>query len=481
MAARAAEPGVHGRETGRYRRSESGMRIIQGCAQDVLPTLPERSVHCVVTSPPYWSLRDYGIAPSIWGGDPECAHSWQNVWHYREGGNLVSSSDAFSEPGRQNAARLQETRWREHTWCSRCGAWRGCLGLEPSVADYISHLVLTFREVWRVLRDDGTLWLNLGDAYAGSWGNFHPTGKGGQRPKRTERYARRAYRDTRFKPPAASAAGPFKPKDLLMLPHRVAIALQEAGWTVRSDVVWAKPNPVPESVGDRPTRAHEYVFLLAKARRYFYDADAVREPAKRRRASGAHSRFEQDLTPVSHKRSMKAEPLNGAHGTMGHDGNGHRYESVYSHPLGRNLRSVWEIASRGFPDAHFATFPEKLVEPCIRAGTSSKGCCPGCGTPWRRITEVEYVNPGNTQTNGPRSHFTARLEAERTTVDWQPGCDCDAGEPVPCTVLDPFAGSGTALRAAARLGRDAIGIEPKAEYVAMIRRRLHGVQTELFS
>ena len=189
-------------------------RIIQGDALERLRELPDRSVHCCVTSPPYFSLRDYGV--------------------------------------------------------------EGQIGLEDSVHEYVDRLAGVFAEVRRVLRDDGTLWLNLGDTYAGSWGKYGDAG-GGQREKQTDRFKRKAYRDTGLKPPSATPGDGIKPKDLFAQPWRLALRLQDDGWFLRADIIWQKKNPMPSSVKDRPTSAHEYIFLLAKQRFYYYDAEAIKE------------------------------------------------------------------------------------------------------------------------------------------------------------------------------------------------------------
>jgi hypothetical protein len=234
----------------------------------------------------------------------------------------------------------------------------------------------------------------------------------------------------------------LKPKDLVGIPWRVALALQADGWYLRSDVIWSKSNPVPEGVRDRPVRSHEYLFLLASQPRYFYDAEAVREAA-----AGA-GRINQPA-PAGAVRS------------------------------GRAQRSVWTLPTQRYHDAHFATFPERLVEPCILAGTSAVGCCPRCGRAWRREVCTRYVNPGNRRSNGPRSvqrrhespGFRKRLVRLVEGEAWRPDCNCNV-DPIPATVIDPFAGSATTLAVARRLGRGSIGIELSADYVDLARRRL---------
>ena len=263
--------------------------ILVGDALEQLRTLPDESVHCVVTSPPYWGLRDYG------------------------------------EPGQ--------------------------LGLEPTPDEYVANMVEVFREVRRVLRADGTLWINLGDSYAQS-GVSGPQGKSGDRSSRTF---------TAEGAQARSVSG-LKPKDLVGIPWRVAFALQADDWYLRSDIIWAKPNPMPESVTDRPTKAHEYLFLLSKAPRYFYDADAVREESKpsgwdRQRAKGEDT---WKYGRAAGGTGADATIRNGIGGTT-------------PHGAGRNRRTVWTIATQPYSGAHFAVMPPALVAPCIQAGCPAGG------------------------------------------------------------------------------------------------------------
>ena len=371
-------------------------RLLQGDALDVLETLEPQSVHCVVTSPPYWGLRDYGTD--------------------------------------------------------------GQLGLEATPEEYVRAMVTVFDRVWRVLRDDGTLWLNLGSSYAGG-------GRNSGNPLENTSAMQLTQIHSMNTGPAPVPDG-FKPKDMVPIPWMVAMALQAYGWYLRSDIIWSKPNPMPESVTDRPTKAHEYVFLLTKQPRYYYDAEAVREPhaeIDRRTAQGL-SRI-----PYNGKSNPETREFSGGADWLG------------QHPNGRNRRSVWTIATEAFSEAHFAVYPTALVKPCVLAGTSERGVCPACGKPWERVTERENmeIRPGpsrearsnggqlRTQVNG-----TMVKPPTSTTTGWRAGCGCDAGEPVPATVLDPFCGSGTTGLVALTYGRDFIGIDLSPEYLAMAERRI---------
>jgi len=426
-----------------------------GDALDVLRTLTDQSVQCCVTSPPYWGLRDYGT------------------------------------PGQ--------------------------LGLEPTPEAYVEKIVEIFSEIRRVLRKDGTLWLNMGDCYAtqpnGNVGNtgLHDGGQARRRIGSAKTYAHphdeddRTFRD---KPFNTIVAG-LKPKDLVGLPWLLAFALRADGWWLRSDIVWSKPNPMPESVTDRPTKAHEYVFLLSRSERYFYDAEAIREPAQYVGPNGPqHSPYGQGFT----RRSEERLPSGWNTGPGGDNGDrigryanhknvtrpdtkpGDRLHDLNQNwdaseangtaPLTRNKRSVWTIATQPYPGAHFATFPEALVEPCILAGTSERGACADCGAPWRRMVSVEYVKSpvhGDssvvgrhyaTGSNGWDGAAMPRVNRAATTSGWEPTCAHTSCSPVPCTVLDPFAGSGTTLAVAKGLDRDYIGIELNPAYVRLAERRL---------
>ena len=338
------------------------------------------------------------------------------------------------------------------------------LGLEPTPDEYVANMVNVFREVKRVLRDDGTLWLNLGDSFFGSWGNYggQNRGNGTQRDiTNGSQVPNPAYDGLeQFRPPTAGKIDGLKPKDLVGIPWRVAFALQADGWYLRSDIIWHKPNPMPESVTDRPTKAHEYIFLLSKSARYYYDAEAVREKSEGVTGGGFSQKYAEQ------------QP---AHGAMRLDrpaDNG-----------SRNRRTVWTIATAPYSGAHFATFPPKLVEPCILAGTSERGCCPACGAPWERVVERTTMVIDRSD----RTHELGRTRASgtmieppsATTTGWRPTCACPAHEPVPCLVLDPFNGSGTTGRVAVQHRRRYVGTELNPDYIALAHERTGRVQIEM--
>ena len=644
-----------------YWQSDAGT-IYQGHALEVLQALPDESVHCCVTSPPYWGLRDYGIEPQIWDAseNDHFDHSWRLPHEHVWGNKLPAAKEShtnegFAEYNRRNyrggghkaTEQAQNRPDNSGQFCQLCGAWRGSLGLEPTPELYIKHIVDIFREVKRVLRHDGTLFLNLGDSYMGSGGAHKEHHKNPGLSKSFERggvphaglcdtsgkelegcqdhgclckslcdVCREVYRSHRFHNSdllgsmlTASLSLPIqgnkvsqndhsptldfsllenhilnaiqnlghflnpsdelfrasqksmpaesfeqllaecsrrhdfslcllcsrsltsgvqefgykssarevisgdnqgsvfddeqqvlcnqnkdrvceccsdsyiqpqstidtewsqglKPKDLIGIPWRVAFALQADGWYLRSDIIWAKPNPMPESCTDRPTKAHEYLFLMSKNQKYYYDNEAIKEPQQeyerlrrlREKAKGLISKYN-----IASEGKTGQQPQSDS-GAVKNIQRRHELAEDGS----RNKRSVWTIATRPFPEAHFATFSPKLVEPCILAGTSEKGCCVECGAPWERVVEKGPVNmPETTLTawqRGPGSHdkipkgsysgkhsntdpqaagnrILKNTKAARDaggdhdnpfppskTIGWQPTCRCYGTDPLP--------------------------------------------------
>lgn len=377
--------------------------VLVGDVIEVLPTLPSGHYHCVVTSPPYWNLRDYG--------------------------------------------------------CD------GQLGLEPTPEAYVENMTSVFREVRRVLHPSGTLWLNMGDSYASD-----TKGSGGGWANDPKNYASKAQNYGKRK----SNHG-LKPKDLCGMPWRLAFALQADGWYLRSAIVWAKGTSVlrregavmPESVTDRPTSAYEMVFLLTKNARYFYDAEASKESV-----TGTANDRGHGVNPKA-KANDRGSRQNAS------------FAAATSGPVMStgNLRNVWRINTAPYPEAHFATYPPKIVEQCLKAGTSEKGCCPECGMPWVRVVERsggtigkswhghgDDIGLGAGQDGPDRvKAMTDGTYAVRTT-GWRPGCGHTWG-PIPCRVLDPFGGSGTTGMVAAQMGLDYTLIELNPEYAQLARDR----------
>ena len=430
--------------------------------------LPDESVQCVVTSPPYWGLRKYSGEQELIWGDKECEHRW-GIADTKEM-NYVQGNPEFARPHREQKNFTATTNT-----CSLCGAWKGAYGLEPTPEMYIQHTVEIMREIRRVLRKDGVVFWNIGDSY---WGGKGQSGQGSPeyQSMRQDVSLNKPYhqiagdKQTR---PSDGSHNILKPKDLCLIPFRVAIALQEDKWWVRSDIIWSKPNPMPESVTDRPTNSHEYIFLLTKSSKYYWDADAVREP----QSPTTHSKGNNPRTT-----DRFADKSQGSHKDW------HEY-TPETDMGGRNIRSVWEFPTQPYPEAHFAVFPEKLPEICIKAGTPEEGCCSKCGKPWVRMTErvdkgwdgSKYGENAVAASGGAKSGGTAQstlgsshgqLVGSQQTLGWQPTCKCNADK-VPSLVLDPFSGSGTVLWVAKKLNRRVVGYELSKEYceLALDRNR----------
>jgi len=507
-----------------------GVQLHVGDALTVLKTMPDAMCHCCVTSPPYWGLRNYGV--------------------------------------------------------------EGQLGLEPTPELYVEHLVGVLREVRRVLRPEGTLWLVLGDSYWGGKGQSSQAWSTAHTDRGVLQKPYHQIATTGETRPQDGKHPIIKPKDLVGIPWMVAFALRVDGWWLRSDIIWSKSNPMPESVTDRPTTSHEHIFLLSKSPRYYYDIEATKEPAK-------SSTIERARGGTWH--NMEERP------DIGFPGQANRNKAAINRDIRAmvlagdaprvNLRSVWRTATEPYRGAHFATYPTRLVEPCIKAGTSAKGCCPKCGAPWERAVErkaMVIARSGHAEEVGNRTYPSGTmLEAnESKTIGWRPTCNCGAPaglqaddleiilsptgerteadpslvtgragynrprgdnegrqpmtryeqrhyaeqlrdspyranmatmagsafehyirtdkagarpiphnllsdwvsrgwlivvnipswmplEPVPCTVLDPFMGSGTTGYVARLLGRQFVGIELNPKYVELARERIGKAQAPL--
>jgi DNA modification methylase len=604
---------------------------------DGLKQLGDESVDCVVTSPPYWGLRDYSACECmirrsgsdktstlgndncgnatpehIISPDPDCPKchglgknpNVERIWDAKDGcehewNDFIREGNTWGTPNKNVSSIIQTSvdhqffGEQKQGFCKKCGAWRGQLGLEPTPELYVKHLVDIFREVRRVLKSNGIFWLNIGDTYnAGRKGGWAGGKQGISRPEIAPQQSGVDVEN-------------LKPKDLVGIPWRTAFALQSDGWYLRQDIIWSKKNPMPESVQDRCTKSHEYVFLLTKNNQYYYDAEAIRENLseatlkdKRMNDMGrtydgkgriAYGEFESSngqmtawtLNPSGRNKhsvwsskyadtDIEAMYRQGMHKERGegivekrellpqkefvdklrkyftvddiveetgipktkvehwfrYDDSGFAYPSkedwekvgsslfpelldVYyeTDDVGkttdnsRNKRSVWNISTQPFKGAHFAVFPEDLIEPMIKAGTSEKGVCSKCGKPWIRVETVvkrqvteemriagcnedgEYFGEAIKEYDGTLAQNPS--DAKRRILnamskvkkfDWKPSCDCNVNI-IPALVLDPFMGSGTAGLVAKKFGRNYIGFDVNPEYVKMANGRLQSFVT----
>ena len=353
---------------------KSDYKFLQGDALSVLKSMPDKSVQCCVTSPPYYGLRDYGTGTWV-GGDPNCPH--YRTSKYSE--NDITGHKAMGEQGQAVGDAIYKSV------CPLCGATRvdEQIGIEETPEEYVERLVEVFREVKRVLKDDGTLWVNIGDTY--NTNSFHKT----------------------------KTAKGCKPKDLIGVPWLLAFALRNDGWWLRQDIIWDRPNPMPESVKDRCTKAHEYIFLLSKSPTYLFNHDTMLEPAD-------YDGRKDTVMKGSTKYKDSSYLQNGKTNSMsfnGHERWDFKKIDGYEEALPvRNRRDVWHIPVSSYSGAHFATYPEELVLPCILAGT----------------------NEGD-------------------------------------TVLDPFNGSGTTGVVALKNGRKYVGIDLNSEYIKLSEERFDEV------
>lgn len=455
--------------------------ILQGHILDLAPQLLKtraNSIHCIATSPPYYGLRDYATNPQVWDGDPNCVHDWQGFTKKGQSGGTKSAKVQI-----KGAANFQVVPDKEQAACTKCGAWRGELGQEPTPAAFVTHLVTIFTALKPLLHTSGTLWVNLGDSYASQGGGQvvqtrNPNRKGGSDSQNQGR--------SRVPPPGA------KPKDLLGIPWTFALAMREAGWFLRADIIWAKRNPMPESVTDRPTKSHEYIFLFSKSEQYFFDHVAAREAlsvdakslSRGLLAAGRNMRTVQwSADEQDFRRWLALQPEAAI--------------LLERYAADRGSTSVMDVTTVPYPGAHFAVWPPKLAQRMIQAGSSEKGVCPACWEPWRRVFEkgtpvlLAWGENGTRKYDDNLRHMRAADESSTLkhtvpleTTGWEPGCEChklsaQTIEPIPATVLDPFSGSGTTLAVATKLGRDALGMELNPEYIALALHRLNQPPAEM--
>ena len=501
------------------------MPILEGNVIEVLGGMDANSVDCIITSPPYWGLRSYGEATKVvWEGDKDCKHKFgenivehDNLRYRGDNSKVGNIANKEIHPGKKNSGG---------NFCSLCGAWYGQLGLEPTLELFISHTLQVTAELYRVLKPSGTLWWNHGDSYCGS-------GKG-KDPK---------YGEGRDEQPTIKTTS-YSPKCLYLQNFRLILKMiDEQGWILRNTIVWHKPNHKPTIVRDRFSTSYEPVFLLSKSKRYWFDLDAVREliqypedvarrmrqdkesgvnPFKKGTAEARHSsaylgKFKDYGKEAESYGRARAERYGGLEHPTAENlkqrtakarAEGLPHDMGCSNPAGKNPGDVWKIPTQPFREAHFATFPQKLVRRCILAGCP-KEVCKKCGKARVRITEQRELEPeewdeklkarlkiagadkdgrykGQAVKNYPKSIGDASdrkrriLKAMRCELNTIGFTDCGCGEGFrPGVVLDPFSGAGTTLLVAKKLCREGIGIELNPEYIKLAEKRIANVQREL--
>lgn len=436
--------------------------IIQGDALTVQKGIKSESIDMCLTSPPYWGLRDYGII-QIFGRDLDCKHIWGEEIIKRAYGNVGT------HPGTGNQKRdVMKGRENKGRFCIYCGAWKGQLGLEPTPELYIEHLTEIFNETQRVLKNEETLWLNIGDTYFGSGCGTNdyrtPASISISRPKLYDGPRPQNERQHLY----------LKPKSLCMIPERLAWSLIQNGWILRNKIPWIKPNCMPASVKDRFSNKWEYVFLFSKSRKYYFDLDAIREPYTEPLNRWGGPKID---IPKKTKWKDKDKKTRWAMSI--------RERQSRPNPSGKNPGDVFIINTQPFPGAHFAVFPENLCEKPIKAGCP-KEICKNCGKPRKRISKSKFtIHNGKTKTQYDTKKTSAGRLAllrqaareagkeysnERASMGWT-DCGCKAGFE-PGIILDPFSGAGTVGIVAKKLGRKFIGIDIKFEYCEMAKKRI---------
>ena len=342
--------------------------------------LKDKSVQLCVFSPPYWGLRKYSVLPMVWGGDENCEHKWGRIGPEHHSGQVEQTKwkTAKAAGHGQTAGSSQ--------FCPHCGAWRGDLGLESTPELYLDHMMQVMAEVWRVLRNDGVCFVNIGDSYSGS-------GKAGNNPEYQNRhteFGKPSKHKERFGLSGIKPKG-IPAKSLCLIPQKFAIRCQEAGWIIRSEIIWAKPNPMPESVKDRPARSHEQVWMMTKQGKYYWDAGAIAEP---------QMEYERTRRLREKKQGHKAVYLLQADGKTGlapQSKSGTCRNVAARHKLAkkgtRNCRTVWTFSTEATKEAHFASWPSKLVERMIRAASKPGDIVldPFCGV-GKSVVEAEKLN-----------------------------------------------------------------------------------------
>jgi len=459
-------------------------KIIQGDALTILKQLPDEIVNCVVTSPPYWGLRDYGIEPVIWDGVEGCEHEWISEIKEKEefrnsGTGWLIGHNKGEKKAKVISRNVYPEYWEkkkiETQFCQTCGAWRGSLGLEPTFELYIKHLCDIFDEVKRVLRKDGTCFVNLGDSYNGSkTGNTNASTGAIDKPKYSGDFTKTFKKENQNNIPT---------KSLCLIPQRFEIEMVNRGWILRNTIIWHKPNCMPSSANDRFTVDFEYLFFFVKSKSYWFEQQFEDITSKWVKKYGDKG---YQMKAIKNKNKFNVASF--------------EFER-HTNPQGRNKRSVWTMPTQPFPEAHFATFPEKLIETPIKAGCPQY-VCKKCGKGRVKIykkgdlvrsgkghisygykgnskhQKVEKSNISSWSQNFVKDNLIPGMSYEQKFIGYT-DCGCNAGWEGG-VVLDPFMGAGTTAVVAKKQGKKFIGIELKQEYIDMANKRLRKIAERLF-
>lgn len=419
--------------------------IYLGHALDHLRTLPDQSIDCVVTSPPYWGLRNYKSAPQIWGGTIDCDHVW--TAGVKKG---ISGGIASPKVQTKDQANFQQTEDSPYELCEICGAWQGELGQEPDPNLYIEHLCLIFDEIHRILKDEGTMWINLGDCHSGSGSPGGDWNHGSRAEEPKFNYVQ-AHADVR-------------PKSLVGIPARFQLAMTRRGWILRNEVIWHKPSCMPSSAADRLTIDFEKVFFFSKNESYYYKQQ-IQKCAPSNRYSGHEKK-----TDFRNKRTVLTDSVNETLAM-------YLLDLLEADRDGVLLGSIWPINPEPSTEKHFAMYPTRLIAPMIDA---SCPCflCAQCGKPkkWmihREKKECPPIGGAVKQSGGDNPTYSGNPVYMQATNKgtWVAQCECQASFE-PGIVLDPFMGSGTTALVALRQHKHFIGCDVNPDYRAIAHKRI---------
>lgn len=457
-------------------------KIYHGNSLEILRTFPDESIDMCVTSPPYYGLRDYGIEPIIWDGEENCSHEWGKKFepNFNKPHHGESSKDVII---REELNETNKKPW-DSCFCSKCGAWKGQLGLEPSPDLFIKHLTDIFREVKRVLKSTGTLWVNIGDSYAGSGGAGKP---GSDYYENKHKQFGKVERKEQHSLPTKSYSDlGIKQKDLIGIPWMLAFSLRSDGWYLRQDIIWAKAtsgdvrmgNAMPESCTDRCSKSHEYIFLLSKSKDYYYDNEAIKEPL----SESSKIRYKSGWNGNNKRDWPKKNQQNNFDKYMGS-------EKAKQAEKG-NRRSIWFVKTKPFKESHFAIFPPNLIIPIIKAGVPKK-VCSQCGIPYERKVIFKEKNRdklnckdkndrGVTITTAGLKDLSKYGKKEIQEIQEIKICDCNNDNYDKGIVLDPFFGSGTTGMTAKENNVYYVGIEKNPEYIELAEKRIKNTVIPLF-